>query len=184
MGLALTLVCAVVAAQSLAKGENFDKTMQPLLEEYLKISDALAADKMEGVAEAANKIVALSPKIAVEDIEDAHKDHLKDIPAKLKVGAEKLAAAKNIEAMRDAFSELSKPMAMWATMLKAKEINVIYCSMKPGSWLQKDKKIRNPYYGANMLTCGQILSGPDAPKPEQKEHSEHKSGEESHHQHH
>ncbi len=60
--------------------------------------------------------------------------------------------------MRKAFNDLSKPLAMWATMVKPVVINVAYCSMKPGSWLQKGEVIRNPYYGASMLKCGEIVS--------------------------
>jgi hypothetical protein len=49
-------------------------------------------------------------------------------------------------------------MAMWATMVKPIGINVAYCSMTPGSWLQTGDEIRNPYYGASMLKCGEIVS--------------------------
>ncbi len=31
-----------------------------------------------------------------------------------------------------------------------------YCPMVKASWLQGSKEIRNPYYGASMLTCGSI----------------------------
>jgi hypothetical protein len=75
-----------------------------------------------------------------------------------------MAAAKDIESIRAAFADLSKPMVMWASMSKPSGINVIYCSMKPGSWLQKGAEIHNPYYGAAMPTCGEIISGPDAKK--------------------
>lgn len=36
------------------------------------------------------------------------------------------------------------------------KLYVIHCSMYPGSWLQADKEIVNPYYGASMLRCGEI----------------------------
>ena len=140
----IILTCLFWASLAFAKGEKFDKSMQPVFEEYLKIWEALAADKTIGVSEAAKKIVELSKKIVVEDIEDAHKEHLKSLPEKLKKHANKLSLQSDIETMRKELVELSKPMAMWATMLKRTEINVIYCSMKPGSWLQKDKSIRNP----------------------------------------
>jgi hypothetical protein len=26
----------------------------------------------------------------------------------------------------------------------------------PGSWLQKEDKVRNPYYGTLMLECGEL----------------------------
>jgi hypothetical protein len=33
-------------------------------------------------------------------------------------------------------------------------VRVAYCPMADKPWLTKDKDIRNPYYGAAMLTCG------------------------------
>jgi len=34
---------------------------------------------------------------------------------------------------------------------------VVHCSMAKGSWLQADRSVANPYYGASMLTCGEIV---------------------------
>jgi hypothetical protein len=33
-------------------------------------------------------------------------------------------------------------------------VRVAFCPMVNKPWLTKDKTIRNPYYGASMLTCG------------------------------
>ena len=46
---------------------------------------------------------------------------------------------------------------MWVTMSKPKGLNVAFCSMAKGSWLQSDAKVRNPYHGAKMLRCGEIV---------------------------
>jgi Cu(I)/Ag(I) efflux system membrane fusion protein len=144
--------------------EKFDEKMQPILVEYLKIADTLASDKTDGVADSAKKIenlaVALSPSLVTGE----HASHYKSIPGKISDGARRTAQGKDISSVRAAFVDLSKPMVMWASMSKPPEINVIYCSMNPGSWLQKGKKIRNPYYGSKMLTCGEIISGPDKNK--------------------
>jgi len=72
--------------------------------------------------------------------------------------------AKEIVSMRTALVDLSKPMVMWASLSKPSGINVVYCSMNPGSWLQKGSKIRNPYYGSKMLSCGQIIPSADTKK--------------------
>lgn len=33
-------------------------------------------------------------------------------------------------------------------------VSKAFCPMAPGRWVQKNPKLRNPYYGAEMLTCG------------------------------
>ena len=32
----------------------------------------------------------------------------------------------------------------------------VYCPMAKASWLQAGKKIKNPYFGQAMLTCGEL----------------------------
>jgi len=147
-----------------AGSEKFDELMQPILAEYLKIADSLASDKTDGVADAAKKIESLAGNISSSLVTGEHASHYKNIPKNISEGAKKMALAKDIASLRATLVELSKPMVMWTSMSKPSGINVIYCSMNPGSWLQKGAKIRNPYYGSKMLSCGEIISGPDAKK--------------------
>jgi len=147
-----------------AGSEKFDEKMQPILTEYLKMVEILASDKTEGVADAANKIGGLAGNLLPALVTGEHASHYKNIPKNISEGAKKMALAKDIALLRAALVDLSKPMVMWASMSKPSGINVIYCSMNPGSWLQKGAKIRNPYYGSKMLSCGEIISGPDAKK--------------------
>ena len=147
-----------------AGSEKFDAEMQPILGEYLKITDSLASDKTEGVVDAAKKIDGLTNSLSPSLVTGEHSSHYATIPGKISAGAKKMAMAKDIKTLRAALTDLSKPMVMWASMSKPSGINVIYCSMYPGSWLQKGAAIRKPYYGAEMLPCGEIISGPDAKK--------------------
>jgi Cu(I)/Ag(I) efflux system membrane fusion protein len=152
------LVIAFMGSTLLHAGtEAFDKAMHPILTEYLKIQEALAADRTEGVKGAAERIVVLADNVDTRAVTGEHATHYKDLPMKTKKAAQELAQAKEIPAMREAFKSLSGPMAMWATMSKLQGIYVVYCSMAKGSWLQKDKEIRNPYYGNQMLRCGEIV---------------------------
>lgn len=160
------VIFAVLLFANLAHADAgaFDKQMQPVLASYLSITKTLAADKSEGVVQAAKTIETLAAKLDASTVTGMHASHFKNIPATLKAAAGKLAAAKDIAAMREALKELSKPMAMWATMSKPKGVSVMYCSMAPGSWLQiNDTTIANPYYGAQMLRCGEIVGGEGVP---------------------
>jgi len=143
-----------------ASTPKFDEEMKEILKAYLIIPKSLAADKTDGVKESAKKISSLAKKLDSSTVTGKHAEHYKNIPVKLQKAADELAKAKDIAAMRNALKELSKPMAMWASMSKPKGVSVIYCSMAPGSWLQKDNTtIANPYYGKKMLRCGEIVSG-------------------------
>ncbi|MDA8402926.1 MAG: DUF3347 domain-containing protein [Desulfobacteraceae bacterium] len=158
------LVISSTGNSVFAGTEKFDAAMQPVLAEYLKIIDQLASDKTDGVADAAKKIEGLAGSVSPSLVTGEHAAHYASIPGKIAECAKKMAAAKDIESFRTALVDLSKPMVMWASMSKPSGINVIYCAMKPGTWLQKGATIHNPYYGAAMPSCGEIISGPDAKK--------------------
>ena len=158
------LVIAGISNPAFAGSEQFDEKMQPILAEYVKIADRLASDKIDGVADAAKKIEDLAGSISSSLVTGEHASHYKSIPMNISEGAKKMALGKDIASLRAALVVLSKPMVMWTSMSKPSGVNVIYCSMYPGSWLQKGAKIRNPYYGSKMLSCGEIISGPDAKK--------------------
>jgi hypothetical protein len=71
--------------------------------------------------------------------------------------AKKLATAKDIAAARAAFGDLSTALTEYAQKTKSglgADVRIAYCPMVNKPWLTKDKTIRNPYYGAAMLTCG------------------------------
>ncbi|MCL4235673.1 MAG: DUF3347 domain-containing protein [Deltaproteobacteria bacterium] len=148
---------ALFATAGHASQDAFDQQMNLVLAEYLKIGDTLASDKMDGVAVAAGAIVTLSAKLDASGVEPGHAKHYQGIAQKVPEAAKKIQAAADIKTARKAFAELSKPMVMWVEHQSTKPATVVYCSMYPGSWLQKGKDIRNPYYGAKMLTCGEVV---------------------------
>ena len=152
-GLALLIPAAAHA------GKEYDQSMGLVLVEYLAIHKALAGDSDKGVAKAASKIVKLVGKVKTKGLAGKHAKHYKKLPGKIKVAAAKLAKAKGIKAQREVYKELSRPLVMWATMSKLMTVNIVFCSMAKGSWLQREKVIANPYYGASMLRCGEVIGG-------------------------
>jgi len=136
----------------------FDETMAKISDPYFKIHNNLSSDTVLGNIELAETMLPLVMELKKSKIPEEHQEHYKTIPENMIKALKKLKSSKEISDQRDAFKELSKPMAMWASMAKPGDINVVYCSMAPGSWLQQDEKIRNPYYGASMLKCGEIIS--------------------------
>ena len=83
---------------------------------------------------------------------------VKTLAADVARQADALAQAKNLDAARDAFKPLSKSLIKY---LKDKNVpagtyHEVYCPMADASWLQTGREIRNPYYGSQMLDCGQL----------------------------
>jgi len=157
--LSVALVIAMPSLASAGNNEAFDKSMKPVLESYLKIQEALAGDHIKGVASAARAISRDAKKLDAATISGPHTEHMRTVPESLIRAADALTKAADLETARNLFKDLSKPMAIWATLSKPHGIDLVYCSMAPGSWLQTAGSIRNPYYGAKMLTCGEVVEG-------------------------
>ena len=115
-----------------------------LIDPYLQVQVALSGDQFDGVTTHAQ---------AIEKAATALGGDAEGIVA----GAKKLAAAKDIATARTAFGEVSAALTEYAEKTKSglgADVRVAYCPMVNKPWLTKDKTIRNPYYGAAMLTCG------------------------------
>jgi len=65
-------------------------------------------------------------------------------------------SAADIEAVRAAYLTASEPMLAFAKAHQGgtAAYAIAHCPMKPGSWLQAEPELANPYYGAQMLRCG------------------------------
>ena len=139
--------CGPAAPEAPARESDPARVPEParsVFDQYLKISESLAADSMKGVAEEAAAMAEDMPK-------------QQGFPTAAAPQAEALAKAESIAAARKAFQPLSQSMEQY---LRNKNIKgayyVAYCPMVKATWLQTTTKIRNPYYGKSMLDCGEI----------------------------
>lgn len=140
IGLAVFLLVAGVATHS--RAANLPST---LVDPYLRVQTALAADKTDTLQRDAAEIVAAATQLgdAAKPIADA---------------AHRLGRAGTLAAARDTFGPLSDAVLAYAKKTGATltgEVKVAYCSMADKSWLQKGETIQNPYFGSEMLECGE-----------------------------
>lgn len=115
-----------------------------LVDPYLQAQVALASDRFEGLGASAKAIETAAAGLG-KDAEP------------IVTSARKLGAASDIAAARTAFGDVSAAVAAYAEATKSsfgKDVRLAYCPMVNKPWLQRDSNIRNPYYGAAMLTCG------------------------------
>ena len=138
-----------------------ENLLREVLQVYLEIQKYLAEDSTWRVNRSAG-LIAL--KVKNFDISKLPKDFsplYRKLPKQLRVAARKMYKAKSLADLRLHFKGLSKPMATWANISKLQDIDVIYCPVANATWLQYKGPVRNPYYGSQMLSSGQIVwSGP------------------------
>ncbi len=118
------------------------------LSNYLAVKNALVSSDSKAAARAA----VIFQQGLKEDQNFAQKNDL------LKA-TDLISQAGSIDKQRAAFNDLSK--IIWKVLKssdKAGEpVYYQYCPMKKAYWLSKEKEIKNPYYGAAMLTCGSVV---------------------------
>ena len=146
---------------ALTHAEAFDRAMTGALEPYLEVQQALAADSMEGVPEAARRVggalraVASSP--AMEGLGGWAADEVRAaVPTAIAAAAE-LARAPDLAGAREAFRTLSKALITWAKHRRPGGMEMVWCPMMRGGWIQRAGPVRNPYHGLSMLECGEKI---------------------------
>jgi Cu(I)/Ag(I) efflux system membrane fusion protein len=150
---------------AIATAQSMSALQKPVGDELLKqlaqVSEALAADDEVAAVAAGQKLQDLAASIenTGEPQIDGLIARLKEIP--------RISAANDLKALRQAFLPWSTAGADLALALKrggqASDLTVFECPMTgdsfPGApskakWVQTGAEIRNPYFGAEMLSCG------------------------------
>jgi hypothetical protein len=137
------IACAALLAGTTLSASD---AMKAIVGSYLEIHAALAADKMDGIQPAAKAIADIAGRMGPDG-------------AAIVTAAKPLQSAADVKAARAAFGDLSDAVIAaakadgWKDLPDAK---VAYCPMVKKSWVQTDAKIKNPYYGTAMSTCGEF----------------------------
>ena len=157
--------------------EALKTIMLEVLYVYLDMQKYLAQDSTWRVKRSAGLIALKVKNFDVRKIPKDFSPLYRSLPKQLRKAARKMYKQKDIEALRFHFRDLSRPMATWANLSKPIGIDVLYCPVYNGSWLQQKGPTRNPYYGSRMLTSGKVVhAGPELPPaaPEGEEDDEEK----------
>ena len=140
------LIVCVAAVGIVSGAAQASDALKAVVGSYLEIHVQLAADKVDAIKTPAAAIATAASSMGQ--------------PGEAIVKAAKaVEQAADLERAREAFGPLSDAVIAAARAEGWKDLDgvkVAFCPMVNRSWLQKDEKIRNPYYGAAMLECGQI----------------------------
>jgi hypothetical protein len=153
-----TLILAVALMATIGTHSAFaqDNPKQSLLSSYYDIKNALVSSD---AATASGKAEAFLKEISSMDakIFSAAGDFT-STQAKLSKVARQIAESKDIAKQREYFADFSANFYKLAKTekLSAQPAYYQYCPMKKAYWLSASSDIKNPYYGKQMLTCGNV----------------------------
>ncbi|MBB1647415.1 DUF3347 domain-containing protein [Sphingobacterium sp. UME9] len=146
--------------EAIAKAGNF--SISPIITDYLTLKNALVSDDDKAAANAGKALLATFNKVDMNTIPaDKHKEYL-DIADDAKEHAEHIGDnVGNIAHQREHLAVISEDVKdLIALFGTSKKLYQDHCPMfndgKGAIWLSEGKEIKNPYYGSEMLTCGNV----------------------------
>ncbi len=135
----------------------------PVLTAYYGVKDALVGDNAPLAATNAKSMKAALIKIDSKNWTAKERNMYEPLAKKLETDAEHIGDnATKIDHQREHFISLSSNISAVTKALKINEETsyLLFCPManngKGAYWLSKENKVKNPYYGKQMLTCGSV----------------------------
>jgi hypothetical protein len=129
---------------------NYDVPASGVLDNYIRLKDALVQSDASLAAKAAGRLIFSIP--------DGQDELLK----KIRFDAQHIVDAQNIDHQRDHFNTLSDNIYAWVkeSNVNDQKLYKQYCPMafnnKGAYWLSDEKEVNNPYFGDKMLHCGSV----------------------------
>ncbi len=141
---------------------EFRSNGNSVIAQYFKLKNALVKDQLAPAKSAANELVQLLAKLQNGSLKDSEKTAWEGLSKNLTNASVKIKAAKDITELRKYFEQLSTEVILLTENYGVNQELVYkdYCPMafnnKGAYWLSETKEITNPYFGASMLTCGEV----------------------------
>jgi hypothetical protein len=150
------LLSGFVAGTPILKSNS---NLKPVYDVYYQLKDALVRSDGELASKKSTELIQailqIKPSELDADVSKVWSSRLND----LILDAEHISETKDVSHQRDHFITLSNNLSDVIKNTKVDETTYLqFCPMankgKGAYWLSKEKAIKNPYFGSQMLTCG------------------------------
>jgi hypothetical protein len=151
------LFLGLLLAGSILTAKAQSAAIDKITTSYISVKDALVASNAPlAKSRSAELLTALSAPM--KGLKPAQGKLLATYLNKLKYDSRDISKTTVLARQREHFQSLSQNMIGLVSGLKLNTATVYqqYCPMKKASWLSESEEIRNPYYGDEMLECGEV----------------------------
>jgi Cu(I)/Ag(I) efflux system membrane fusion protein len=152
-----------IKIESIHLNDDANQSLAELIESYIKIKDALVNDDFNKSVLSGKNLQANLDNIKLSLFEGNSRNIWEKHSSAINTANNKLVTAENISFVRKNFRILSDQFVILTRTFNPveKDIYIQHCPMansnKGADWLSYEKDIRNPYFGASMLSCGEII---------------------------
>jgi len=143
--------------------DKYREQIWAVIEKYLLLQEALAGDEKEDAVQAAVRIRTFLSGVDMDLLSEKPHEIWMSSSRRMSKVLDSIKEAQDIEKARIAFEQLSNeliPVVKQFGIPKDRGLYRVHCPMafnnKGADWLQLNKDIRNPYFGASMLKCGAV----------------------------
>ena len=155
MGTTVAVLGALALAGAAGAAEMPSGSLEKLVGIYVPMQEALAGDSLATVKEQAAKVATEAEAILMTKGEKPSLEAIEGLEAV--VAAAKATNAAEIKALREQFKALSFAVAKLVEKQAVAGHGIYFCPMADAYWIQKSGAVKNPYYGAKMLGCGEVV---------------------------
>lgn len=140
----------------------FQNQLKTVFNDYVNLKNALVKDDSQKVSDDAESLLNGLSKVDMKLlIDDKANNHWMSVEKEIKNSANSISNTTNIKEQRSHFKHLSAHLTKAIELFGINEkVYHQFCPMadnnKGAYWLSKEKKVINPYFGAAMLTCGEV----------------------------
>ena len=148
--------------KSIDVAPEFRSQITIVADAYFDVKNALVKDDLEGTKKGISNLNQSLAQVNMSLVSDKAHDSWMAQLAGMKDASIKISSSSNLEESRKHFSMLSfHILEMTETFgINKDAVYQDYCPMAFGDqgayWLSERKDITNPYFGASMLTCGEV----------------------------
>ena len=157
----LLMATAIILFATIANAQT-NTGINKVLSAYIQLKDALVKSDGTSSSNASKTLLTAIQEVNMSELNtDTHAQWMK-VVNDLKEDVEHISETKEITHQRDHFMSLSKNLYSVIKVSKSETpIYYQFCPMankgKGANWLSLENKIKNPYYGNQMLTCGKVV---------------------------
>lgn len=155
MTIFLLLSVMVLEAQTKSQEKN---ELKSVYDNYISLKNDLVITDRKSAMKDANELLAVISAVKSESLKPDVKTIWLKVHKNLSAEAKKITETSDIKKQRDAFKTLSTDMfEIMKVSSLGETLYYQYCPMQDAYWISTESKIKNPYYGSQMLTCGKTV---------------------------
>ncbi|MBC7642923.1 MAG: DUF3347 domain-containing protein [Flavobacterium sp.] len=132
--------------------------LKAIFENYFALKDGLVQTDAKTASQKAIALLSAINTVKMETLKTNEHIAWMKVFKDLTADAKSISETQDIEKQRNVFNSLSTGVYELIKVSKPTEtVYYQYCPMKKMNWLSKENTIKNPYYGAMMLSCGSVV---------------------------